>query len=130
MEHNSHCYLKDVIPLPQRTPVTRSPRRKLCEKCVGRVRIENSCEWSNRQDAMLGEQNALKLAGEARNARVVGGVAPVAPVEDALGLGSVPVAIQLPVNVLETSADEMWRKGKDKSKEGVKQGRNEQFTNR
>ena len=79
---------------------------------------------------MLGEQNALKLAGEARNARVVGGVAPVAPVEDALGLGSVPVAIQLPVNVLETSADEMWRKGKDKSKEGVKQARNEQFTNR
>ena len=79
---------------------------------------------------MLGEQNALKLAGEARNARVVGGVAPVAPVEDALGLGSVPVAIQLPVNVLETSADEMWGKGKDKSKEGVKQGRNEQFTNR
>ena len=73
---------------------------------------------------MLGEQNALKLAGEARNARVVGGVAPVAPVEDALGLGSVPVAIQLPVNVLETSADEMWGKGKDKSKEGVKQGMN------
>ena len=58
---------------------------------------------------MLCEQNALKLAGQARNARVVGGVAPVAPLQDAIGLGRVPVAIQLPMDVSETCVDEMWR---------------------
>lgn len=58
---------------------------------------------------MLCEQNALKLAGQARNARIVGGVAPVAPLQDAIGLGRVPVAVQLPVNVFETRVDEMWR---------------------
>ena len=58
---------------------------------------------------MLCEQNALELAGQARNARVVGGVAPVAPLQDAVGFGRVPVAIQLPMNVFEACVDEMWR---------------------
>lgn len=56
---------------------------------------------------MLGEKRALKLAGEAGNARIVRRVAPLAPLRDAVGIGRVPVAVQLPMHVFEPHINEV-----------------------
>ena len=70
------------------------------------VRVQNPGEGGNWENASV-FQLALELISEARDSGIVGGVSPLAPLLDALVLRSVPIAIQLPVHVLEALVDEV-----------------------
>lgn len=70
------------------------------------LRVQHAREGSNGKNPPL-LQLALELVGKTRDAGVVGRVSPLAPLLDALVLGGIPIAIQLPVNVLEPLVDEM-----------------------
>ena len=70
------------------------------------LRVQHAGEGGDRENAPV-LKLALELVGETRDSRVVGGVSPLAPLLDALIVRRVPIAIQLPVDVLEALVDEV-----------------------
>ena len=70
------------------------------------LRVQHASEGSDRENAPV-LQLTLELVGETRDSGVVGGVSPLAPLLDALIVRRVPIAVQLPVDVLEALVDEV-----------------------
>lgn len=71
-------------------------------------RVQHSGERGDGQDAVLLSERSLERVGQTSDARVVARVAPATPGGQTVLRGSVPVAVQLPVHVAESHADEVW----------------------
>lgn len=69
--------------------------------------VQHAQERSDREDSVLLAQRPLERVRQLRDSGVVALVAPLTPLGDAVFVGGVPVAVQLPVDVLEAHVDEM-----------------------
>ena len=71
------------------------------------LRVQNSGKGGNWENASV-FKFTLELVGETGDSRVVGVISPLAPLFNALIFRSVPIAVQLPVNMLEPLVDEVY----------------------
>ena len=69
--------------------------------------VQHARERSNGKNHILFTQLLLKLVSQTGNTRVVTFITPSAPLLDTIFIGSIPIAIQLPMHVFETHIDQM-----------------------